>query len=119
MRTKAIATTATHRSTMRETAATFLLAIAIYCAFCAAAYACTGGETTPMGTVLCTVVDFIYGNMGRGLATLAIVTLGVGALLGKTSWGMAITVGVGISVIFNAETIASLLVCGGAQSLCD
>jgi type IV secretory pathway VirB2 component (pilin) len=82
------------------------IAIAAYMILCAGAYAQT---TTPMGDVLCTVVDFFYGNLGRGLATLAIIVLGVGALLGKTSWGLALTVGVGISVMFGAEDITDAL----------
>ncbi|MDX2113126.1 MAG: TrbC/VirB2 family protein [Alphaproteobacteria bacterium] len=75
---------------------------------------------TPMGDVLCRVVDFMYGNLGRGLATLAVITLGVGALLGKVSWGMAVTVGVGIAVIFNAETITAMLLgCGASNTFCN
>lgn len=74
---------------------------------------------TPMGIVLCNIVDFIYGNMGRGLATIAIIVVGVGATLGKVSWGLAITVAVGISVIFNAPTIADALLAGtGGSGAC-
>ncbi len=69
-------------------------------------------EQTAMGNVLCKVVDMVYGNLGRGLATLAVSIIGVGATLGKVSWGLAITVGVGISVIFNAENIVDLLDAG-------
>ena len=69
-------------------------------------------EQTAMGNVLCKVVDMVYGNLGRGLATLAVIIIGVGATLGKVSWGLAITVGVGISVIFNAENIVDLLDAG-------
>lgn len=64
---------------------------------------------TPMGTVLCDIVYMIYGNLGRGLATLAIIIVGVGATLGKVSWGLAITVAIGISVIANAGTIMFML----------
>jgi type IV secretory pathway VirB2 component (pilin) len=65
---------------------------------------------TPMGNVLCTVVEFIiHGNLGRGLATLGIIMVGIGAMIGKVSWGLALTVGVGISVIFGAYDIAALL----------
>jgi len=64
---------------------------------------------TPMGDVLCTIVDMVYGNLGRGLATLAVVIIGVGATLGKTSWGLALTVAVGIAVIFNAATVVGYL----------
>ncbi len=81
---------------------------------------CPNSENTPMGEVLCRVVDFMYGNLGRGLATLAVITLGVGALLGKVSWGMAVTVGVGIAVIFNAETITAMLLgCGTSNNFCN
>lgn len=62
-----------------------------------------------MGNVLCAIVSLVYGNLGRGLATLAVVILGVGATLGKTSWGLALTVAVGISVIFNAHIIVGYL----------
>ena len=49
---------------------------------------------TPMGKVLCTVVNWFTGNTGKGLATIAITVIGIGALLGKVSWGMAIIVSV-------------------------
>ncbi|MDX2073890.1 MAG: TrbC/VirB2 family protein [Alphaproteobacteria bacterium] len=64
---------------------------------------------TPMGDVLCEIVYMVYGNLGRGLATLAVVIIGVGATLGKTSWGLAMTVAIGISVIFNAGYIVELI----------
>jgi type IV secretory pathway VirB2 component (pilin) len=64
---------------------------------------------TPMGAVLCAVVGFIYGNLGRGLATIAVIIVGAGATLGKVSWGLAVTVAVGISVIFNAGNIVTLI----------
>ncbi len=69
---------------------------------------------TPMGDVLCEIVDMVYGNLGRGLATLAVVIIGVGATLGKTSWGLAMTVAVGIAVIFNAGTVVGYLGSGAA-----
>jgi type IV secretory pathway VirB2 component (pilin) len=65
---------------------------------------------TPMGYVLCDIVNWIiYGNLGRGLATLAVIVVGCGAVLGKVSWGLAMTVAVGISVIFGAENILNML----------
>jgi len=65
---------------------------------------------SPMGFILCDIVSYVYGNLGRGLATLAIVIIGVGATLGKVSWGLAMTIGIGIAIIFNAGTIMSDLV---------
>jgi len=71
---------------------------------------------TAMGNVLCNIVWMVYGNLGRGIATLAVVIIGVGATLGKTSWGLAMTVAVGIAVIFNAEAVVGYL--GNTQFSC-
>lgn len=68
-----------------------------------------GSTLTPMGDVLCMILDWIMGNLGKGLATLAVIMLGVGAMLGKTSWGLALTVAVGIAVMFNAPNLIMLL----------
>lgn len=39
------------------------------------------------------------------MATLAVAALGIGAMLGKVSWGMAIMVAVGVAVLFGANDI--------------
>ena len=74
----------------------------------------TVGIPTPgssaIGDVLCEVVEWIMGPIGRGVGTLAIIVLGVGALFGKVSWGMALTTMVGIAVIFSAPKIVTELV---------
>src|SRR5579884_1336471 len=64
---------------------------------------------TPMGNVLCTVAGWFTGNTGKGLATIAITVIGIGALLGKVSWGMAMIVGVGVSIVFGAAGIVSAM----------
>ncbi len=64
---------------------------------------------TPMGEVLCTVTGWFTGNTGKGLATIAITVIGIGALLGKVSWGMAIIVGIGVAIVFGAAGIVNSL----------
>lgn len=64
---------------------------------------------TPMGNVLCVVVQWFTGNTGKGLATIAVTVIGIGALLGKVSWGMAIIVGIGIAIVFGAAGIVNSL----------
>lgn len=68
--------------------------------------------------VICGIIDMILGTFGRALATLAIIFLGIGAMLGKVSWGLALTVVVGIAVVFNSEGLVTALVggvgCSGA-----
>lgn len=68
------------------------------------------GGSSAIGDVLCEVVEWIMGPIGRGVGTLAIIVLGVGALFGKVSWGMALTTMVGIAVIFSAPRIVTELV---------
>lgn len=69
--------------------------------------AMAGGN--PLGETLCKVVAWFDGPTGQGIATLAIIIIGVGALLGKVSWGMAIIVGLGVAVIFGAGDLVSEL----------
>ena len=64
---------------------------------------------TPMGEVLCKVKDWFTGNTGKGLATIAITIIGIGALLGKVSWGMAMIVGIGVAIVFGAAQIISAM----------
>ena len=70
------------------------------------------GDT--IGNVLCNVVEWFNGPVGQGIATLAIIVIGIGALMGKVSWGMAIIVGIGVAVIFGASAIVGELGAGGS-----
>ncbi len=90
-----------------------LSAIVIMMPDMAFAAAATGNDTV-IGNMLCTVVGWFTGNAGKGLATLAIIVIGVGALMGKVSWGMAIIVGLGIALIFGAAAMVNALQ-GGAE----
>lgn len=70
-----------------------------------------------IGNVLCKVVGWFTGPVGQGIATLAIIVVGVGALMGKVSWGMAIIVGIGVAVIFGAKEIVEELGANGRGCL--
>jgi type IV secretory pathway VirB2 component (pilin) len=62
---------------------------------------------SPMGDVLCTVLGWLVnGSLPRGLITCAVIMLGIGATLGKVSWGMAVTIAVGIAVLTGAVALA-------------
>ncbi|MFZ4540547.1 MAG: TrbC/VirB2 family protein [Rickettsiales bacterium] len=73
-------------------------------------------DPTGLSNVLCNVVHWFTGPIGTGIATLAIIVIGVGALMGKVSWGMAIIVGLGVGVIFGAPSIVEAL--GGNSTGC-
>lgn len=67
------------------------------------------GNLSPMEEVLCTILLIILGDAGRGIATLAVMGVGIGALYGKATWGQAITVAVGIGIMFGAPIILPLI----------
>lgn len=73
------------------------------------AYAGTfnSGDNTVIGNALCRVVTWFTGSTGKGIATIAIIIIGVGALMGKVSWGMAIIVGIGVALIFGAASLVN------------
>jgi type IV secretion system protein VirB2 len=57
------------------------------------------------GGIMCTVASWFTGRTGKGLATIGITIIGIGALLGKVSWGMALIVGIGVAIVFGAASI--------------
>jgi type IV secretory pathway VirB2 component (pilin) len=73
-----------------------------------------GSDGGTIGNLLCNVAGWFTGSVGKGIATLAIIVIGIGALMGKVSWGMAIIVGIGVAVIFGAPTIVDELGTGGS-----
>lgn len=88
---------------------TAFTAMAVYLLLIAPAFA----SGTTIGGVLCAVADLIHDDVGHGLATLGVLSVGVGATLGKVSWTMAITVACGIGVLFGASAISVDLVGSG------
>lgn len=72
------------------------------------AFAAAGSDSA-VGNMMCAVANMFTGNTGKGLATISIIVIGVGALMGKVSWGMAIIVGLGISLIFGAASMVNSL----------
>jgi type IV secretory pathway VirB2 component (pilin) len=73
---------------------------------------CSG--TNPVGSAYCSLVNWFNGPFGKALATIAIIIIGIGALYGKVSWGLAMLAGIGIALIFGGTTIVAAL--GGPGS---
>ncbi len=67
----------------------------------------------PISAALCVVVSTITGGIGGAIATIAIIIIGIGALMGKVSWGMAIIVVLGVAIVFGAAALVTLL--GGSS----
>ncbi len=73
------------------------------------------GTGTSLDQLFCNVINWFNGPVGKGIATIAIIVVGVGALMGKVSWGLAIIVGLGVALIFGATTVVSAM--GGSGDL--
>ncbi len=59
--------------------------------------------------VFCNLVSLLNGPTGKAVATVAVIAVGVGALMGKISWGMALIVAIGIALVFGAGTIVDAI----------
>lgn len=58
---------------------------------------------------LCGLAKMANSNVGKALGTIAIGTLGVTALMGKISAGLAIMTATGIAILFGADSIGQFL----------
>lgn len=82
-------------------------------------FAADTGRDTPIGNIFCTVSGWFTGNTGKGIATIAVTIIGIGALLGKVSWGMALIVGLGVAIVFGAGSILNALNIDGMDEGCN
>jgi type IV secretion system protein VirB2 len=57
--------------------------------------------------VLCKVVDLLTGTVGKAIATIAIVVIGISLFMGKISWPVAAATAVGIGLIFGASELVN------------
>jgi len=59
-----------------------------------------------LGNDMCNFINqTLLGSTGAAIATMGIMVIGIGALLGRVSWGMAVMIAAGIAAIFGAPTI--------------
>lgn len=77
--------------------------------------ASASSSNTAISNALCLIANELTGKIGKGIATVGVVMLGIGLFLGKLSWGLAVAVGIGIAGIFGATTIVNWM-SGGASS---
>lgn len=70
-------------------------------------------SATGVAKAICTIpLSVINTSIGRGIATLGIIIIGIMATLGRVTWTQAIVVGVGIAVIFGAASVAAMIAMG-------
>lgn len=69
----------------------------------------TGTSESALSGTLCRVQQLLTGTLGKSIASIAVVVLGIGLFLGKLSWGLAIATACGIGLIFGASNIVGWL----------
>ena len=86
-------------------------------AFAAAAPAAADNDV--VGQTLCRLVANLSGGIARGIATIAIFSVGVGLFLGKLNWGIAAATAAGVGIIFAAPRLVAFLSGDAANATCD
>lgn len=84
--------------------------------FCAASLILASSDSAfasyssdPIGYQLCVLVATLSGGVAKAVATVAIIGVAGGLLLGKLNWIVALTVSVGVIIIFSAGTIVATI----------
>jgi len=67
-------------------------------------------------TVLCNVVNQLQGGIGKAIATIGIIVLGIGLFTGKLAWPLAIATAIGIGMIFGAASIVDWVSAGTGET---
>src|SRR3989338_1739580 len=62
-----------------------------------------------IANTLCIIVGALQGGIGKAIATIAIVVLGIGLFLGKLSWPLAVATAIGIGMIFGASELVTFI----------
>lgn len=86
-------------------------------AFAAAAQ--DAAKNDVVGHTLCRLVSNLSGGIARGIATIAIFSVGVGLFLGKLNWGIAAATAAGVGIIFSAPKLVAFLSGDSANATCD
>ncbi len=89
------------------------LAVALIVVAVPEAHATTATNNTdfqaPFLNLLTSILNVFNGGLARMLAVLAIIGLGLSAMVGRLTWGLAIRVVVGIVLVFGAAAIVGLI----------
>ena len=76
-------------------------------------------ENDVVGQTLCRLVANLSGGIARGIATIAIFSVGVGLFLGKLNWGIAAATAAGVGIIFAAPKLVAFFSGDAANATCD
>ena len=80
-------------------------------------YAAAEDGSDAIATVLCKVVQELQGTIGKAIATIGVVVLGVGLFMGKISWPVAAATAVGIGLIFGSANLVQFFGAGMGSTI--
>ena len=81
-----------------------------FCLMFAVTFLCANlahAATSQIEATLCIIVIALTGGIGKAIATIAVVVLGIGLFMGKLSWPVAAATALGIGLIFGAATVVN------------
>jgi type IV secretory pathway VirB2 component (pilin) len=81
---------------------------------------CIAGAAPPQSRleiIMCSVTKIALGKTGSAFAILAVIMAGVGALMGKISWGIGLSIAVGVACLFGFLSILSVMI--GPVGMCS
>jgi type IV secretion system protein VirB2 len=86
--------------------------------------AAADNDPTGIVTIFCNVINQITGGIGKVVSVLILISLAIGLFIGKLTWGVAISVMLGMGILFGAASVVDTIAgtSGGdatAVSLCD
>ena len=67
------------------------------------------GYVSSLSSTLCQLILIVNGRVGRAMAAIAIFGLGIAFFLGKITWTLITTLGIGLGTLFGAKSIALVL----------
>ncbi len=103
--------------TFSKSAFAYLSCFVLCLFFSKFAYAAIDADQNGLMATMCNVVRFITGGVGKSIAVIAVVVIGVSFFMGKVSWGTALATVAGIGIVFGAATIVQVI-SGSQKSAC-
>lgn len=95
-----------------------LISVIIVASDAAFAATSTDAGNDIIGGTLCRVTNLLSGNIAKGIATIAIFSVGVGLFLGKFNWGTAALVCIGVGIVFSAGKLVTWISGGAGSDAC-
>lgn len=76
-----------------------------------------GGDTDEVTKVMCNIIGYITGTVGKPIAIIVVISVAIMLFLGKLSWGLGMAIAIGIGLLFGAPSVIKTIT-GDSGELC-